>query len=395
MPVEPPNGIAPQRDELDGALILGAALRYGLSVEVYPRQVVATIEPTDINLSFVHGIPGSSGLGPVTYAQDKRMRRALMERAGIPVPRGATFTMGRGVPGAINFAEQLAFPVTISPAIGDNGIESFRRVRSRDDMERTLRYLRTPPSEREGFTRAAYGLTELREPGVEDGQLVVPPGYMFMVQKDIPGVYLRALVVGQQVVSAVQYHDFAAAEGFAGGTEILEDVHPTIASLAQRAAGVIPGLALAAVDLVVQDPLEPAEGQEIAVVEFSERPDLWVQDAIDSTLGRHLAERIVLTYSEGSGHRLPPPRDRVTVAFEAHAVPDVASCAEDLTAAAFEVGLAVGGSSTDPVAGVVRTSITGDPTAIAHLTDALLAGKVTDQPVMLAVLAQTDEAPLP
>src|SRR5699024_6140981 len=114
--------------ECDGVLLLRAALRYGLDVSLYPRQILLASAAGLPELSFVHGLPGTSGLGPVTYAQDKRMRRALMERSGIPVPRGATFTMGRGVNGAKKFASELGFPVVIKPAIGDNVIETFRNL---------------------------------------------------------------------------------------------------------------------------------------------------------------------------------------------------------------------------------------------------------------------------
>jgi ABC-type transport system substrate-binding protein len=49
--------------------------------------------------------------------------------AGLPVPKGATFSVGRGVRDAKNFAERIGYPVVVKPAMGDNAIETFRMLR--------------------------------------------------------------------------------------------------------------------------------------------------------------------------------------------------------------------------------------------------------------------------
>src|SRR5690625_1231069 len=156
-PIQPGLGA----DLRDGYEVHAAALRRGMNVVLYPRQVLVASDQSGEELAFVHGVPETSSLGPVTYAQDKRMRRALLERAGLPVPRGTTFSVGRGVAGAKKFAERIGYPVVVKPAIGDNAIETFADLQTEEQFDAAIDRLRIPPSERETFTRAAYGLTEL------------------------------------------------------------------------------------------------------------------------------------------------------------------------------------------------------------------------------------------
>lgn len=385
MSTESRTELTPRHDEVDGVLMLRAALRHGLDVELYPRQVFTAIcQGTE--LSFVHGLPGTSGLAPVTYAQDKRMRRALMERAEVPVPRGATFTMGRGIPGARRFAADVGFPVVVKPAVGDNAIETFRGVYDAEGMDLALDYLSTPPAERAGFSRAAYGLTELREPGEVDGRRVVPPGYQFMVEKQLDGEQLRVLIIDGQVRSVLRCEGAPSDSSLSGGEEILDRVHQGLVALAERAAAVIPGLAVVALDIVVPDPFAAPEGQTVGVVEYSERPGLWVQATADRDLARQLAEEILRSYAADLSVTLPEAREEVSVGFEAHAVPDVAEGAAAIERAAAAAGLRVEITGTDRLAGIVTADLSGDADAVAHLANALLDGVIEGQRVMLGVL---------
>lgn len=378
--------LTPRNDELDGVLLLSAVLRHGLDVEVYPRQVLVAPGEGGAELSFVHGVPGVSGLGPVTYAQDKRMRRALMERAGVPVPKGATFTVGRGIPGAKNFAEQLGFPVTVAPAIGDNSVETFRNLRSRNDISVALEYLSTPPAERANFTRAAYGLTELREPGESDGRRVVPPGYMFLLEKQLVGEYIHILLVGGQVRSVILCDGVPSDKTLTGGEEMLDKAHPELLDLARRAAKVIPGLGVVTLGIVVPDPFSSLAEQVVGIVDYSERPSLWVQASVDDRLASRLAGDILKAYAADSGRPLIEPRQELRMVLEVHAMPDVLEGAESIERAAQEIGVAVDVVSTDAVAGSVTLNSEPAPEAIARLTNSLLAGTIEGQRAMLVVL---------
>ena len=381
---------APPHDQLDGVLALRALLRAGLPVEVYPRQVVyvpaGAGAGAGAELSFVHGIPGTSGLGPVTFAQDRRMQRALMERNGVPVPHGATFTMGRGISGSKRFARKTGYPVLIRPAVGDNGIETFRNIRDSRDIDVALDYLRTPPSERPGFSRAAYGLTELREPGEQDGRVVVPPGYMFVVEQQLEGDYLRLFVSDGEVRSVIRCEGVPTDDSLTGGAEILDRTHTSIKALALRAASALPGLGLAAVDMVVEDATRQADEQDHGVVELSERPALWVQECVDPDLARRLAEDLVRRYAAAEGHELGEPRAEVSVTVEAHALPDATHGGQAIIEAAAALRLHAEVSDVDQTAGTVYARMSGDAGIVAHLVNEMLNGSIDEQRVMLAVV---------
>ncbi len=385
---------------LDGTLTLRALLRHGFAVSVYPRQVVTAtpgasapgaerIEPGHgaTELSFVHGLPGTSGLAPVTFSQDKRMRRALLERAGIAVPKGATFTMGRGVRGSHRFAHRIGFPVVVKPAVGDNAIETFAGIGDDAALEAALDHLRTPPTERPGFSRAAYGLTELREPGEENGRIVVPSSYTFLVEKQLSGAYLRCLVIGDEVHSVISCVGAPGDGSLTGGIEILHQIHPGFTDLARRAAAVIDGLAVVTVDIVAPNPYDHPSTQTFGVVELSERPGLWVQAMVDPQLAEGLAEEILISYARSCGVAVAGGRDEVTVELEAHALPDVVEGAAAIESAASEAGLRCRITDSDRVAGVVRADLSGGVGPMAELTDALLDGRIDRQQVMLAVLS--------
>jgi len=373
-------------DQLDGVLALRALLRAGLPVEVYPRQVVYVPAGARAELSFVHGIPGTSGLGPVTFAQDRRMQRALMERNGVPVPHGATFTMGRGISGSKRFARKTGYPVLIRPAVGDNGIETFRNIRTAHDIDVALDYLRTPPSERPGFSRAAYGLTELREPGEEDGRVVVPPGYMFVVEQQLEGDYLRLFISDGEVRSVIRCEGVPTDDSLTGGTEILDSAHTSIKALALRAAGALPGLSLAAVDMVVEDATRQADEQDLGVVEISERPSLWVQERVDPDLAQSLAEDLVRRYAAAEGHRLGEPQAEVSVTVEAHALPDATQGGQAIVEAADALRLQAEVTDVDQTAGTVYARLSGDAGTVADLVNEMLNGSIDEQRVMLVVV---------
>ncbi len=371
--------------ELDGVLALHAALRYGLDVEILPRQVlISTIDDNSNELSYVHGIPGNTGLAPVTYAQDKRMRRAQMERAGIPIPKGATFSLGYGSKLAARYAKQIGYPITVKPAVGDNGIEGFLGVRNRRGMREALAYLSQPTTERETFTRASYGLTELREPGIEDGKVTVPPGYLFIVEKHIVGQYLRFLIIDGEVVSAILCNGYPVDRTLSGGREVLHEIHPELVDLAARAGTVIPGIPVAAVDIVVPNPTAPLEGQTYGLVEYSEWPYLWVQGVVDPELPLVLSDKIFRSYADKLGFTLSAPRDEIELSFDAMAIPDARAGAKAMEDTAARWGFELSVSDVDQLGGSVSGTVSGDALLLAVFADALLDGKIDDTPVMMA-----------
>ncbi|AYY11926.1 hypothetical protein EF847_03580 [Actinobacteria bacterium YIM 96077] len=369
----------------DGHEIHQAALRHGLNVVLYPRQVLMVTTPDgEHELSFIHGIPQSSTLAAVTYAQDKRMRRAHLERAGVPVPRGATFSVGRGLNDAKNFAERIGYPIVVKPAMGDNAIETFHNVLDEDQFDRAIDYLRTPPTERDTFVRSAYALTELREPGEEEGRVVVPPGYRFLIEEQVKGEYIRILVVGGEARSAVLLPvPPSSMESSEAGQDVFDELHATARQLAADAIRAVPGLTVGFVDLVVTDHRHPVADQHAWVVELGERPGLSAQASVSGELSQAGGASILRHHAGERSIDLPDPQDDVAVEFHAAAVPDLDGAVTVIAEIARSMELSGYIEITDRVEGIADGVLQGPAQHIAWLAEMLVDGTLAGHSAML------------
>lgn len=362
----------------DGYEALRAALRYGLDVSLYPRQVLMASVAGGDEVAYVHGIPDSSNLAAVTYAQDKHMRRELLARAGLPVPPGATFAIGTDVKRAKQFAQSIGYPVVVQPAVGDNMIEVLPAANEKQ-LTRAIDYLRTPETERPTFTRTAYALTLLLEPDEEDGRLVAPAKYRFMIERQVAGQRLRLLVVdGEAMCTVLMGTDPAAPPQ----RDVTDEVHPSLLSLAVTAANTIPGLAVVTLDLTVTDYGQPADAQDVHIVDFSERPLLATQAALSDDLAHRLGEEILLRRVCGSGVR-PAPRDEVAVEFSVEGLTNPHSGVAAIVAAGNDYGLVGDLRIIDQVEGAAGGRVQGAPDQLAMLFERLVAGTLDGERAML------------
>ncbi|GAA1410558.1 hypothetical protein AUR04nite_12560 [Glutamicibacter uratoxydans] len=374
---------AVEYDQFDGVLALSSALEAGLKVDLYPRQVLICANDAGQSLSFVHGLPATSGLAPVTFAQDKRMRRSMMERLGFPVPKGATFSLGHGVTLAKKFARTIGYPVSVKPAIGDNGIEAFVGLTGASGIDKALSYLSQPTYIRDEFSRAAYGLTELREPGYDDeGNLTVPPGYMFLLEKHPIGRYVRFLVIDGKVVSAIDCNGIPSTGGFTKGFRVLEDLDPQTIDLVSRAAKVIPGLDVVSMDLIIPNLSAPLREQEVFIVEFSERPGLWLQHKVDVSLAFEMGREILATYAANEQVVVPPSNETRQGTLHIHALPDAEGSVKAISQSAKNHGIEFSVAEVDQLAGSMEAQIKAQAIDIALFMNALLGGEVDGIPAM-------------
>jgi hypothetical protein len=366
----------------DGYEVHRAALRYGFDVGLYPRQVLIATQPGQQGaLSFVHGVPQASTLAAATYAQDKRMRRELFSRAGVPIPPGDTFAIGKEIERAREFARTVGYPVVVKPAVGDNMSEVLHAANERQ-LHEAIEYLRVPEAERPTFSRSAYALTLLLEPDEEDGRTVAPANYQFLVERRPSGQYLRFLVLGDEVVSSLRR--LGGQSGAAAHYSLLAaDVHPSLLSLAVRACHAVPGLSVAAVDITVADYTQPAASQEVRVVEFAERPNLSAQASVSEDLSHQLGEKILAYAAAGSGVAPLTARDEISIDFRIEGAADIVGVTDAIGADAVRLGLAVGVAATDPVEGITDGRADGPPGGIAELFELLVGERLHGQRAML------------
>lgn len=370
-------------DLVDGYEVHRAALARGLDVVLLPRQVmlVGKGEGTVGQTSFTHGIPQSMTLSGATFAQDKRMRRDMMTRAGYKVAKGATFSVGRSRKSAAAYAEKIGYPVVIKPAIGDNTVETISGITNAEELNEAIDYFVTPPADRPGFTRAAYGLTELREPGIQDGKPVVPPGYRFIVEKQMPGEYVRVLTLNREVLNVLHLPDGPWDSGDRA-QDITDEVHSSITDIALGAAAAVTGVPLAVVDLVVKDHTQKTTINGAPIVDFSGRPWLAVQRILNPELAASLSDKI-LRAGLSKEQSLIPVRSHVLVDAAVGGVVDPSLFCQVINSYSSTQNLKVKAEISDSAMGQVSLQVSGPPASVAILFQTLTHGGIGGCQAML------------
>lgn len=370
----------------DGAAVHAAALAAGFSTRLLPRQVLQVWTPREETTSFTHGIPQSTTLAAVTYSQDLRMRRGLLGHEGIPQPRGATFPVGRARGTARKYARRIGYPVTVKPALGDSTISVKPHVRNEIELDEAFDELLIPLCDRPGHTEAAYGITELRKPGWRKGKETVPPGYRVLVEEQIPGRYLRVLVLRGKIVSVVDCPDGPWGTG-TSPVENLGELEGPVMSVVRGVTGAIPGLKVMSIDLVVPDDSAAArdESGEPLLVDLSERPWLEVQHRLDPQSAERLAQRILGT--DLSRDAIGAPRSWVQTQARFERVVDPAAFTEAVSSYAGSLSLEADLEVTDSALGHVGGSLSGDPKLLAETAEVILDEGIQSQSAMKARLS--------
>lgn len=371
----------------DGAAVHAAALAAGFSTRLLPRQVLQVWTPGGETTSFTHGIPQSTTLAAVTYSQDLRMRRGLLGHEEISQPRGATFSLGRGRVAAKRYARKIGYPVVIKPALGDSTISVKPHVRNTIELDEAFDELLTPLRGRPGHTEAAYGITELRKPGWRKGEETVPPGYRVLVEEQIPGRYLRVLVLRGKIVSVVDCPDGPWGTG-TSPVENLGELEGPVMSVVRGVTGAIPGLKVMSIDLVVPDDSAAARDEpgEPLVVDLSERPWLEVQHRLDPQSAERLAQRILGT--DLSRDAIGAPRSWVQTQARFEGVVDPAAFTEAVSRYAGSLSLEADLEVTNGALGHVGGSLSGDPKLLAETAEVILDEGIQSQSAMKAKLIQ-------
>ena len=400
----------------DSFAVQAQLLARGFDIVAYPRQIVTVPAegPQSPRMSFVHGVPEASTLAAVTYAQDKRMRRALLQRAGLVVPPGAVFAY-RDLEDAIGYARDLGFPLAIKEAVGENFAEQIPGLTRMGRLKAALRYMRrrlaTKENSASSAERSAYSLTMLLE-AVEDedtGEKLAAGGTEILIEREPEGSYLRFVVVAGRVEAITLFpggprsvaSDQARAEkppkpvviatgksraaAKAGGPAT---VNRAYADLALQAVAAIPGLAAASVDMVIASRQRQPGPDNHAIVELSERLRLDMLAQADPALARRVAQRVMQLELQRTGRPRPPRQSRLRADLRLESVPAAPRFLPVLEAAAADLDLRLRATISDAAAGEVTARLRGTPEAVAELTEAAMAGQIDGQFPRLAELRQ-------
>ncbi len=364
--------------DVDAVLNLRAGLLRSDRVYAYPDQLSVFVDQAGQSAPFAHGVPGSSGLGSVNFVLDKQKRRALMERAEIPIPRGATFSFGSGLRRARSYAKELGFPVTLKPTRGDNGADAQLDVKNLAEFDEAVSALSLPPEERPHHTRSGYRQALIGEPTRDDeGNVRVGRAYRFTVEKHVRGALLRFLIVDREVLSVTACDGSPSDGSYRGGQDVTASTTAPLKVLAIQAAQSVPGLNTSVIDIVVRDnsPLNFVRTKAV-VVDFNERPNLWVQDKVNPKTAADLAERIFDSYADSGGFDFKPTSYSGKCQIEAKGLADAEAATKILEAVSSHFGCGFSPENVDRLSGRVTGVITGGALEVARMVTTIVKGSI-------------------
>jgi hypothetical protein len=352
----------------DGYEVHRAALARGYRLLSLPRQVLLVGRTTTVpaSFSFAHGVPQASTVAAVTYAQDRRLRRAVMQRARVRVPVGATFSY-RSVDQADEYCRRIRYPVVLKEAVGENPARCIRGIRTRgqlaDAFERMRKREEDVGAPGRSHRVAGYAQTRLRFEMDAAGDPVFPRETRFLIEKEMHGRYVRIFSSEGDARIAVELdHTNATA------CDVRHVLHESFYATADAARRSVAGLAVASVDIVTPDPERSVDGQRHHVVEMAERVRIDSYAQADPTLADDLAAALLLSEAGGEAW-LNEPLDVVREGFRIEGLS--ASC-EDLASFASEHRVRLTASSEKD--GVVTGQAEGSPSGIALLHERVMIG---------------------
>lgn len=287
-----------------GHIVERESLAYGLNTRRFNKSTFQADDGQGPPLSFRTARWPLSSVVAASIVRHKESTRILLERNDCPVPRGRTF--GNADSGsAAAYAARIGYPVVLKPAAGSMGVGVTAGIANAEELASALERMR----------QSVMGFGD------------------FIVEKHIHGRDYRIMVLGEEVVAAVERvpasvlgdgvstlvelilaknaarkqnshlatlklkwnesteHQVAKLGYSAdsvipadervrlnsvnnltqGGDsiEILEELHPSIVEASIKAVKAVPGLAYCGVDFLLADHRLPLDQQEAAICELN------------------------------------------------------------------------------------------------------------------------------
>ena len=287
-----------------GYLLEKRALARGLSTTRYSKSAFVVSDGVHPNVGFKWSRSSISSAVAISVCTHKEATRLSLEEAGVPTPQGRTFRSG-DFDSARAFVELIGFPVVVKPSMGIRGIGVVAGIETSQQLEDAFSLM----------TDSKFG------------------GQDFIVEKHINGRDHRILVVGGEVVGAIQRKPASAvgdgkstiaellfhrnlarrnnphlwtrpavfddsmahhlstlglslssvlAEGRevllsstanisqgADSIDVFDELHPSIVEACKQAVAAIPGMQYCGVDFLLEDPSKAVDQQDAAIIELN------------------------------------------------------------------------------------------------------------------------------
>lgn len=331
-----------------GYLLEKHALARGLSTTRYSKSAFAASDGVQPPVTFKWSRSPVSSAVAISVCTHKEATRLMLEQAGVPTPRGRTFRNG-DFDSARRFVDLIGFPVVVKPSMGIRGIGVIAGIETPEQLE------------------DAFALMSDSQFGGQD----------FIVEKHVRGRDHRILVVGGEVVGAIQRKpatacgdghstiaellinrnvarrsnphlwtrpakfdgtmahqleklgltlDSVLPEGEevmlsntanisqgADSIDVFDILHPSIIDACQRAVAAIPGMQYCGVDFLLEDPSMALDEQDAAIIELNAHAAIGNCEYPMFGTGRPVAEKLMELTIAQRGLQTHEPVDELTV----------------------------------------------------------------------------------
>lgn len=331
-----------------GFLLEKRALARGLSTTRYSKSAFAAFDGENPAANFKWSRNPVSSAVAMSICTHKEATRLVLEDAGVPTPQGRTFRNG-DFDSARAFVGLIGFPVVVKPSMGIRGIGVIAGIEDDHQLE-------------DAFTLMA------------DSKF---GGQDFIVEKHINGRDHRILVVGGEVVAAIQRkpasvygdgrssiaemlihrnvarranpHLWTRPAKFDGtmahqleklglsldtvlpaGQEVMlsntanisqgadsidvfDTLHPSIVDACKRAVGAVPDMQYCGVDFLLEDPSKPVDEQDAAIIELNAHAAIGNCEYPMFGTGRQVAQRLMDLVIEQKDLQVVEPQGALTV----------------------------------------------------------------------------------
>lgn len=249
----------------------------------------------------------------VKMSADKHFAKNILKENNINVPEGNVFT-GNTVFDAIKYAEDL-YPLVLKPNWGSHGDNVHVNIRSEEELKECIKLFidatnfnepfilekfhnwkeyRLFITEKGGFAVIHREWASVLGNGVDSLSKLIEIENEYRIQlKKIEPTSLCPIVIDNEVYKSLHNQEITSGLDFVpskyervflrhesnlakGGIAIdmTDDVHPSVKNLALKALSCFPGLPVAGLDLLCEDPTKPINDRNYVIIEINSNPGL-------------------------------------------------------------------------------------------------------------------------
>lgn len=331
-----------------GYLLEKRALARGLSTTRYSKSAFVAFDGDKPSVNFKWSRNPVSSAVAISVCTHKETTRLMLEGAGVPTPQGRTFRNG-DFGNAKAFVELIGYPVVVKPSMGIRGIGVIAGIEDKQQLSNAF----------ELMADSKFG------------------GQDFIVEKHIRGRDHRILVVGGEVVAAIQRkpasvlgdgistvaeqlihrnvarrsnpHLWTRPARFDGtmahqlaklgltldtvvpaGEEVMlsntanisqgadsidvfDTLHPSIVETCKKAVAAVPGMQYCGVDFLLEDPSRAVEEQDAAIIELNAHAAIGNCEYPMFGTSRQVAQKLMDLTIDQKNLRATDPQEELTV----------------------------------------------------------------------------------